>query len=193
MHRLSFTALCGLLLAVPGLAQAQVKKIDFNDVLPGTVVNTAYQNLGITFQAQNQGGFFSQIIADNPGFPANPDPANNALVGLDTPICVLFDSTVYPKGTQFLFDVVADPMGGGLSDAPVSFFDNQGTLLGTMTIDQTHSGWYFAPFSGIQKVLLAGDGYYDNLAAVPEPGNLALMGMGVIFLAGYGLRHKVRR
>lgn len=160
-----------------GGAEAQV--INFSDVAPGSTVNTQYTaSFGITFTPQNPGPTSGQVFADNPGFPTPADPANNALVGIYSPIFVDFSTAFYTRGLGlFSFSVVPDPFGAGQMNVPVGFYDESKNFIGSLLIDQTVAGTYTGNFQNVSRVLLPADAFYTNLAptAVPEPGGIALL------------------
>jgi len=73
---------------------------------------------GVTFTPQNPIPQVGRSMQNNPGLPANPDPANNALVGIYSPIFLDLDTTLYPNGAPILFDIKIDPNAPGLSSVP---------------------------------------------------------------------------
>ncbi len=172
----------GALGVLPTLASAQTDvNITFNDVAPGSQINTAYQSqYNLTFVADDT--LNPAVYADNPGLPASPVASDNALVGIFSRTFLYLGPGSYANGFQF--DVVPDPAGFGSTSAPVEFFDTAFNSLGLLTIDETVAGTYSVPFQGIQAVILPADVYFDNLRtqAVPEPGALAILGAGGLAL-----------
>ena len=85
----------------------------------------------------------------------------------------------------FSFTPDANSFGDAFSE--VQFFGRRGNLLGTLPFDQTRTtgGVLSSPFSGVQRVLLPGSAFYDNITfagtAVPESGTLALVLTAALF------------
>lgn len=187
-----------LALLAPG-AQAQSVRsfaINFNDVAPGTAVNTFYTGTtGATFSLVNS-PIFGQVIADNPGLPPNPDPASNALSGVDGPIRYSDSQGFFVQ--SFTFDVVVDPAGFGQSAATVSFLGINNATLATLTIDQAVGGTYTYTAANNARavaVVLPGDAFYDNLrvtvaTTAPEPGTL---GLAFVSMAAIGTVRRRRK
>ncbi|GEM_PF-6511006 len=104
----------------------------------------------------------------------------NALDASLVGVYVNLDPFVFPMGADtFSFTPDSNPFGDAL--AQVEFFGRNGDLLGTLPFDQTLTtgGVLSSPFSGVQRVLLPGGAFYDNITfagtAVPEPGTLAFV------------------
>ena len=170
----TFLPLAALALA----ASAQGQTITFQDVDPGSVINTTYaSSFGVTFNPPAVNTTAGQVYADNPGLPANPTRANNALVGIYDPIYVSFAPAFYPGGGKLTFNVIPDPQGFGSASASVLAFDAANNLLGSFPIDETTAGTYTVGAPGAVSLELPADTYYGNLkptSAVPEPGSIAL-------------------
>ncbi len=119
---------------------------------------------------------------------------SNALDASLVGVSVNLDPFVFPTGADtFSFTPDTDPFGDPM--AQVQFFGRNGSLLGTLPFDQTLTtgGTLASPFSGVQRVLLPGGAFYDNIrfsgTAVPEPGTLALL-IGAASVCGMTLRRK---
>ncbi|MBC8101016.1 MAG: PEP-CTERM sorting domain-containing protein [Cytophagales bacterium] len=187
------TATLGLLIAAPRHAAAQAPTtttINFDNVEAGTVVNTTYSTLGITFQGQ--GAFASDVTAEDVTSLSAP----NALDATSGAIDVRFTG-LYPGGINaFSFVSLADPSGFGSDAVAVQFFGLSDNLLFTsanydQTVTQTLS---FTNLVGVKRITLAADAYYDNITftgvAAPEPGTLAQVGLGLLLLGGVTIRRR---
>ncbi|BDI30704.1 hypothetical protein CCAX7_27550 [Capsulimonas corticalis] len=164
--------------------------INFDDVYAGEVVNNTYSaSKGVTFIGEG-GAFYTDVQA----IDTTSSSAPNSLDGSNGAVDILFDTTKYKSGIdKFSVDLVADPLGYGSSNASYGFYDKNGALLFSLDhVDQTFSHTLTVTGSGIQKVVLAGDAYYDNVNfhPVPEPGTVAAMIVGLAGLGALMLRRK---
>ena len=187
MKLLPLIAATAGLLVLPGLAQAQT--INFDDVQDGTVINTTYSPLGITFTGETPFSQQVQATTDGGAFTSNALDATNGVVD------ILLDPAKFAYGlSSFQVLSLADPAGYGSKSASFNFFDGQGALVYSFTgFDQTTNtglGFSNAVLSGVQKIVLPADAYYDNFsfqaadAPVPETGTAVSFGL---LLAAGGL------
>ena len=175
------------LLALPALAQAQT--INFDEVQDGTVINTTYSSLGVTFTGETAFSSEVQATTDNGAFASNALDATHGVVDM------LFDPAKFAGGlSSFGFFCLPDPAGFGSKSASVNFFDGNGALVYSSSgLDQTTNSsitFTSAVLSGVQKIVLPADAYYDDFsfraggAPVPETGTAVSFGL---LLAAGGL------
>ena len=158
----------------------------------GTAVNNTFANLGVTFTGQ--GTFGNQVAVSRTVSVSAP----NSLDATNGTITVLFPTAYFPGGVNF-FQItnVVDPQGFGSTNTSAQFYDRNNTLLLNLTgINQTTQNTItVSTLTSIQRVVLPADTYYDNLvfrgnAAAPEPGSVALVGMGLLGMAGTWVRRR---
>jgi len=165
--------------------------LNFDDTPAGTIVNTQYQSLGITFQGET--AFSHDVEVWDAASASGP----NSLDGTFGAIDVSFTS-LFPDGiTAFSIVSIGDPVFGS-SGVSVKFLDSKGNTIGNsptydQTVTQTLS---FTNLSGVKTVVLPADVYYDNLsftavqASAPEPGTLLEVGLGLTAIAGLAFKRR---
>lgn len=113
------------------------------------------------------------VSVDNPntfGRGSAPSPAN-ALNALLQPVLFSFSSPVTIDNFRTVLD--NDPFGD--SAATIDFFGATRNLLRSVPANQTQPGLVVnsGPIpGGVSTIVLAGGAFYDNIAAVPEPGTI---------------------
>lgn len=130
------------------------------------------------------------VLAENPAtynYGAAPSPTN-ALNAKDQAVLLLFDTPFYV--TQF-YAVLDNSTQGNLGPQTVAFYDAADTLLYSTSIDETVPGFTIntsgTPISGVSKIVLPNNAFYDNITVVPEPGAFASL------TGGAGLLLALRR
>lgn len=196
-------ALCAVALSQVH-AQAQSSfTLDFDDpaIVPGMTVLDNYYLGSAKATLEN----FRYIDSDDPTLsdPYTPVVAvagegvggSNALDASLVGVYVNLDPFVFPMGADtFSFVPDANPFGDAFSE--VQFFGRNGDLLGTLPFDQTLTtgGVLSSPFSGVQRVLLPGGAFYDNITfagtTVPEPGTLAFVLTSAVFGGTLAIRRR---
>ncbi len=174
----------------------------------GTVIDFEAQPLGsftpavvgdVTFSADGS----SLITTNNPGFNATGKHLENQLSGFQS-ITFDFASSVSAFGFHF---------GASNEDWLLAAYDSGNALLESYTLDQT---WYEdnGEYFGIQSagifsatltqmthvndssadhILLDDFTYQSESAAVPEPATVALLGIGLVGLAGAEVRRRRKK
>lgn len=183
------------LLALPALAHAQgTTKINFNEVQDGTVVNTTYSPLGVTFTGESLFSQQVQATTDGGAFSSNALDATSGVVDM------LLDPVVFAGGLQsFQVTSLADPMGFGSTSAAFNFYGANGALLLSLgAIDQTQTRTVsVGNLQGVQKIVLPADAYYDDFslqaagAPVPEAGTAVSFGV-LLALGGLAVLRRKR-
>jgi hypothetical protein len=118
-----------------------------------------------------------------------PSPAN-ALNALDQTVLFLFDA---PIDVTHFSTVLDNSTFGNLGTQNIDFYDASDTLLFSLPTNQSTPGFnadYDGLISGVSKVVLPGNAFYDNVNVVPEPS------AAVSLLGGFGLLlgwHRRRR
>ena len=173
------------LLVLPALAQAQT--INFDDVQDGTVINTTYSPLGITFTGETAISQQVQATTDGGMFKTNALDATHGVVD------ILLDPAKFANGlSSFSLISLADPAGYGSKSASFDFFDGKGALVYSFSgFDQTTTKPFSisdSSLSGVQKIVLPADAYYDNFsfspAGAPVPETGTAVSFGFLLAAG---------
>ncbi len=190
MKVISLIAAAGLL-ALPSLAHAAgTVKINFNEVQDGTVINTTYSSLGVTFSGETTYNQDLQATTDSGAFTTNTLDATRGAVD------IFLDPTAFAYGlNSFGVTSLADPFGQGSISTAFSFYDSKGGLIYSLDqFDQTQTQLVaVGNLMGVSKIVLPADAYYDDFsfqaaaAPVPEAGTaisfgalLTLGGMAVL-------------
>lgn len=186
-------------------AQQTTTTINFDDQLAGSDVSTAYAGQGLTLSrtAGVDPSVFTDFLPDTNMSDPNSNRGIDVASSGSGDLSALFSPTLYPNGVDFFsVDLVPGSSGSGVNNASVQFFGAGGNLIYTLSpIDQTMSQTLSTPntVSGIQRVLLPADAFYDNLAfrgtlaATPEPGSLSLFLVGAGCLAAVALRRRLKK
>ena len=182
---MKLTAFAAALLALPGFAHAQTT-INFNDVQDGTVINSAYSALGITFAGETAFSHDVQATTDGGVFSSNALDATPGVVD------IFFDPAQFAYGVgAFQVTSLADPAGFGSTAAAFNFYDGSGALVYSFSpFDQTATSTvvFGGLPGGIQKIVLPADAYYDNFsfqpAGAPVPEASSTVSLGLLLAAG---------
>lgn len=179
MKVISLIAAAGLLV-LPGLAHAAgTVKINFNEVQDGTVINTTYSSLGVTFTGETPYNQDLQATTDAPAFTTNTLDATRGAVD------IFLDPTAFAYGlNSFRVTSLADPFGQGSISTAFSFYDAKGGLVYSLDqFDQTQTQLVaVGNLMGVSKIVLPADAYYDDFsfqaaaAPVPEAGTAISFG-----------------
>ena len=179
MKLISLIAASGLM-ALPCLAHAAGDvKINFNDVQDGTVINTVYSPLGVSFTGETPYSHDVQATADAGAFKTNALDATNGLVD------ILLDPTAFVYGLKSIrFTSLADPFGQGSISTAFNFYNANGGLVYSLDqFDQTQTQLVaVGNLIGVTKIVLPADAYYDDFtfqaasAPVPEAGTAITFG-----------------
>ncbi len=125
------------------------------------------------------------VVGDPSGRNYGAPIAGNALDAVDAPVLLSF-STPQDIGSFGVF--LDNSTYGTLFGTAVEFYDASDHLIGSISVDQTFSGFSVADtatYANISKILLPSGAFYDNLkftasaSAVPEPGRVSLLGFGL--------------
>lgn len=179
MKVISLIAAAGLLV-LPGLAHAAgTVKINFNEVQDGTVINTTYSSLGVTFTGETPYNQDLQATTDSGAFTTNTLDATRGAVD------IFLDPTAFAYGlNSFRVTSLADPFGQGSISTAFSFYDAKGGLVYSLDqFDQTQTQLVaVGNLMGVSKIVLPADAYYDDFsfqpaaAPVPEAGTAISFG-----------------
>ena len=176
---------------VASAVHAQTVSLNFDDVLPGTVINNTYAAQGVTFAGVAP--FFTDVQAIDTVSASAP----NSLDATGSEVTVSLIGPFSGGATNFTIDLVPDPLGFGSPNTSIQFLDGLGNVVGSLdNIDQTVAQTLFFNSALFQKVVLPGDAYYDNLkvgvvsAAAPEPSTVALYATGALPLLGLVIRRR---
>jgi len=179
MKVISLIAAAGLLV-LPGLAHAAgTVKINFNEVQDGTVINTTYSSLGVTFTGETPYNHDLQATTDSGAFTTNTLDATRGAVD------IFLDPTAFAYGlNSFRVTSLADPFGQGSISTAFSFYDAKGGLVYSLDqFDQTQTQLVaVGNLLGVSKIVLPADAYYDDFtfqaaaAPVPEAGTAISFG-----------------
>ena len=169
------------LLALPGLAHASgTVDINFDNVQDGTVVNTTYNPLGVTFTGESAFSKDIQATTDGGAFASNALDATNGVVD------ILLDPATFAYGLDsFQVNSLADPAGFGSTNTAFNFYDANGGLVYSLSqFDQTQTQLVtVGNLKDVQKIVLPADAYYDDFsfkpgsAPVPETGTAVSFGV----------------
>ena len=175
------------LLALPGLAHAAgTVEINFNEVQDGTVINTTYSPLGVTFSGETPYNQDLQATVDGGVFSTNTLDATRGAVD------IFLDPAAFAYGlNSFRVTSLADPAGAGSISTSFSFYDSKGGLIYSLDqFDQTTNQQVaVGNLVGVSKIILPADAYYDDFsfqaaaAPVPEAGTAISFG-GLLILGG---------
>ncbi len=173
------------LLALSGQAHAQT--INFDDVQDGTVINSTYSPLGITFTGETPFSQQVQATTAAAAFPPGSGPfATNALDATHGLVDVLLDPNTFTYGlSSFQVTSLADPMGFGSTSVKFDFLGPNGVLIySSGPFDQTKTQTVtFADLAGVQKIVLPADAYYDDFSFRPAAAPVPEAGTAVSFTA----------
>lgn len=194
MKLISLIAAAGLL-ALPGLAHAAgTVKINFNDVQDGTVINTVYSPLGVTFAGETSYNQDLQATTDAGAFQTNALDATRGVVD------IFLDPTAFAYGlNSFRVTSLADPFGQGSINTAFNFYDAKGGLVYSLDqFDQTQTQLVaVGNLMNVSKIVLPADAYYDDFtfqaasAPVPEAGTALTFG-ALLTLGGLAVLRRRR-
>ena len=185
MKVISLIAAAGLLV-LPGLAHAAgTVKINFNEVQDGTVINTTYSSLGVTFTGETPYNQDLQATTDSGAFTTNTLDATRGAVD------IFLDPTAFAYGlNSFRVTSLADPFGQGSISTAFSFYDAKGDLVYSLDqFDQTQTQLVaVGNLMGVSKIILPADAYYDDFAfqaaAAPVPEARTAISFGALLILG---------
>ena len=183
------------LLALPGLAHAAgTVEINFNEVQDGTVINTTYSSLGVTFAGETSINHDIQATTDYGAFSTNALDATGGVVD------VFLDPAEFAYGLDsFHVTSVADPAGYGSTSTSFNFYDAKGGLVYSLDqFDQTTTKQVaLGKLAGVSMIVLPADAYYDDFsfqaaaAPVPEAGTAISFG-ALLTLGGLAILRRKR-
>ncbi len=159
----------------------------FGDPIPGTE-HWQIDPLGPALQATN-------ITANFPGWGAAPSGLNMLNTDPNTvqPTIIVFGG---PAVSFDAFSVTLDNSTlGPLIPAAVEFYSSANTLLASVPVDASISGFLAAqgPLTGVGYIVLPSVAFYDNVSftnyAVPEPSRAMLLAAGL----GLGVMRRRRK
>lgn len=177
----------GTIALFSNLVQAAPVTLHFDDVAAGTLLNTAYAGLGVTFNNT------AMVLAGGGGVTSQPNFASGS-GNTRTPLELVFDN----YGTSISAYNVTQ------SAFTMSAYDANGLLLGSgSTSDFGPRG--FVALENIGRIKFArftSSALYGiddlsfeaiSLGEVPEPESLALLGLGIICFAGSWRKRNAKR
>ena len=183
------------LLALPGLAHAAgTVEINFDEVQDGTVINTTYSPLGVTFSGETPYNQDLQATVDGGVFSTNTLDATRGVVD------IFLDPVAFAYGlNSFRVTSLADPAGAGSISTSFSFYDSKGGLIYSLDqFDQTTNQQVaVGNLLGVSKIILPADAYYDDFtfqaaaAPVPEAGTAISLG-ALLTLGGLAVLRRRR-
>lgn len=206
-------ATLAVLSASAARAQQTTTTFNFDDISAGTSVNTLVP-------AGSGIGFFPAVrrVDENGNliqpaqYTIDPDPTvppvtvaaaslpggGNALDAELGPLLVLFDPNVYLFGIDAFSLVLDDYLNPPAFVLPILFYNANDTQVLSVNLSRANIGQTISPSVaglGVQKVVLPGGAFYDNLRvtgqAIPEPSTAILVGMSLLVLAScWGKRRR---
>lgn len=165
------SALCAMVMSV-GSAHASMVTINFDNFTSGTLLNTAYSGLGLTFNSS------AALIQGGGGVTSQPNFAVGSSQNFYTPLELIFDNYATSVGA---FNVSG-------SSFTLSAFDLNGLLLGSGSTSTFGDQVLLSGIGNIKTARFTTTFQYGiddlsfNTAAsnVPEPGSIALVALGLI-------------
>lgn len=161
-------ALCATALFA-GSAQATVVNINFDDVPGNTLLNTAYGGLGVTFNDT------AAVHLGLGGVTSQPNFASGMAGNDFTTLVLTFDNFATSIGAYNVTN----------SAFTLSVYDVNGLLLGSSSAVYDYDYAFVAGVGNIKTAIFSTTSQYgiDDLsfdAVVPEPGSIALIGLGML-------------
>ena len=187
MKNFSQLIISSALVLLSNVVHAAPTTLNFDDVSGGTLLNTAYAGLGVTFNST------ATVIAGGGGVTSQPNFASGS-GNTRTTLEFVFEN----YGTSIAAYNVTQ------SSFTLSAYDASGLLLGSGTTSDFGPRGFVAltNIGQIKSARFTSSGLYgiDDLsfeavprAEVPEPGSLALLGLGILSFASSWRKRKTNK